>query len=164
MNAWYLCRRCLLLQKKALPADQEQNVVQNTRYRADFKIPSFEGYEQQVVGMGFAWEDSIKKVPFSKNMKVLDFGSGDGALLEYLMRNKVDAIGLEPSQKFASYGQAKGHQVINDFLRPETFEESSFDIVNIRNSGYFSTDLYQTFSMQRSHPLTNTFTAILNTL
>lgn len=54
---------------------------------------------------------------------VVEIGSNDGIMLEAWKEMHVKAVGIEPSKNVAEVSRAKGHDVINKFVSPDTTKQ-----------------------------------------
>jgi len=136
---WYLCRHCMLLQKRPLPDDYQEDIVDNLRYRS-WLDPIDDDFQSDVQLMGDVWEYYASRVQLPDHSKVLDFGSGLGSFMEQMKTRGIEAVGIEPSKKFAAFSQEKGHHVINGFLEPDAFPPNTFDVIHLRNVECFMKD------------------------
>lgn len=125
----YLCKNCLLLQRIPLIENHTSSFEENEGY--DWGITKEAGFIERVKNKETKWKFFTDKVSLAANPKILDFGSGFGALLEYLKTIGIDSIGIEPSKLNSEISKQKGHEVINGFLEKNTFTEKSFDVINI---------------------------------
>ena len=68
--------------------------------------------------------------------KVLDFGSADGAMLEFFSQININAVGLEPSGLNVSFSKSRGHTVINEYLEEDTFPSNTFNVIFTQETHY----------------------------
>jgi SAM-dependent methyltransferase len=143
--SWYLCEYCYLFQKNIASHAKKSDFVKNSNYRADSKLPTNDRYQERIQNMKGLWDLYTSRIESLKSPKVLDLGCGDGSFLAYLQNLQIDAIGVEPSVKYANFCKSKGLHVTNTYLEEANLEENSFDIIHSRNSGQFIRDFKETF-------------------
>jgi SAM-dependent methyltransferase len=143
---WNICKKCTLVFKK-----------QNNKY--DFKFnykyqwgqtsnKSESNYIHRVNDSGKNFNKFLNLVKNNTKLKnILDFGSGDGPLLEYLKKYKYNAIGIEPSMINSHYSQKKGHKVLKKYLYYNTFKKNTFDIIVCFYSLTYIKDLNSLFQI-----------------
>lgn len=141
--SWMLCKKCLYLHRHPLLTDYDEIFVGSERY--DYGAKSEEEFLTEVGQAGQSWEYFPKRVELSPGFKVLDFGSGPGFTLEYLKSVGIEANGIEPSKSTSTYSVAKGHNVLNGYLDQQSFTESHFDVVYIRETAHLVPNISEIF-------------------
>ena len=122
----FICEKCWLLQTNDL-----------VNYKEIFKsdYPYFSGYSNTWLNHLNKFVKQIKN-NFPKNLKgnVYEIASNDGCLLNILKKNKIKAIGIEPTKSTFIYSKKNGHEVINSFFTnnfaSKTNKKSDFIIAN----------------------------------
>ncbi len=72
----------------------------------------------------------VKHSQYKKKLKVLEIGCGEGSRLAWLHENfKVDAYGIDPSEKAIGLASQKGIKVKRGTAEILSFDSNSFDIV-----------------------------------
>lgn len=72
----------------------------------------------------------LDKYSLSVNgLKVLDVGCGTGAVMQFLIKKKFEAYGIDPSEEALKYCALKGLSVKKSSAEKIDFPENSFDIV-----------------------------------
>jgi SAM-dependent methyltransferase len=147
-SSWRLCRRCLLLQRTPVESSFADRYVFNEGYQWGVTTEGFseEAFRERTAYIGRWWDFFANHVRLKENIRVLDLGSGTGALAEHLKHKKnVEVIGIEPSVKNEAFSRNRGHTVVRGFLRDGMFEEQTFDVMHLGNCGRLIPDVFQVF-------------------
>lgn len=135
-----LCKTCKHLQLKHIVSPNRlfSNYVYRSGTSAVFR-EHFKNLASQIAS----------EVPAGS--KVLEIGSNDGKLLEYLQKNGLEAIGLEPSEVLVTESQIAGQKVHHGFLNAnfvKSFkrEHGEADVVVANNVFAHIADMNQAMS------------------
>lgn len=82
-----------------------------------------------------------------KDLKILDVGSNDGLLLDFLKKKGAKTFGVDPAKKVAEISANKGHTIFCEYLNQnlvkkiKTSKISPFDVITANNVFSHSDDL-----------------------
>jgi len=80
----------------------------------------------------------IDEFELNNHSSVLDIGANDGVLLLPLMKEGINAVGIDPAVNVTKIARDKGCNIITDYFNEDNakkyFKESSFDVVTATNS------------------------------
>jgi|GEM_PF-3916127 len=143
-TSWLLCKFCCFLY-----CHPPSKVAENIANKFEAQWGKGKDFETQVQERKRIWESFIHRCGSidKDKINVLDFGSGEGEMLEHLSRTGIKATGLEPSEKGASFSRENGHKVINGFLEKDTFEPETFNIIVIQNMVHYLPKAGETFKI-----------------
>jgi SAM-dependent methyltransferase len=143
---WNICKKCTLVYKKQ---NNKNDFKFNDRY--EWGQTSDEAKSNYIYRVEDSGKNFNKFIKFLKNKSkiknILDFGSGDGPLLEYLKNNNYKATGIEPSIINSNYSKKKGHKVLKKYLNNKTFKENTFDAIICFYSLTYIEDLNSLFKI-----------------
>tara|TARA_B100001057_G_scaffold263084_1_gene263241 strand:- start:6920 stop:7765 length:846 start_codon:yes stop_codon:yes gene_type:complete len=126
-NNLQICNNCLLISRKfndKLRFTSQETFKGNKEYEwelKNFKCRSEKNY--------YFFKQILNFTKFNKKDEILDFGSGYGSLIEILQKKKYKVTGLEPSVKNFRISKKRGHKVINEFLKNNTFKSNRFKLI-----------------------------------
>ena len=123
------CRACGLIFANPLPIPQ--------RIADHYEVPVdlyFGEQLKEIPETYFQHEINTFKAiyPARASMRGLDIGTGLGGVMKALIRNDVDAYGLEPSKSFYEYALTRGFpsdRLFNQSLEEASFPDSFFDLI-----------------------------------
>ena len=102
------CENCYLFQSTENPSPNE---MFNKNY------PFFTGISDYMTKhFNLFVEHALKFSEISNNSLVVEIGSNDGTMLNFLERKKIKHLGIDPSENVAQLARQNGHDVISDFF------------------------------------------------
>lgn len=93
------------------------------------------------------YADSLFDQGYLQNKsKILDIGSNDGLLLDYLKNKGVKTFGVDPAKKVSKVAEKKGHTIFCDYLNKNLVDKikksaNSFNVITANNVFSHSDDL-----------------------
>lgn len=128
-----ICRRCGLVWSNPRPSEEEVRRYYSRDYRLDYKghaTPALRQIARSGRGALNRWRDLS---PFLKRGgRVLDAGAGGGEVVYVLRALGVDAMGLEPDERYARHArETLGVPVETGFVQDRTFPPGSFDAITM---------------------------------
>ena len=126
-NNLQICNSCLLISRKF---NNKQKLISQETFKNneeyEWELKNFKGRSEKNY---YFFKQILNFTKFNKRDEILDFGSGYGSLLEILEKKKYRVIGLEPSIKNFRISKKRGHKVINNFLKKNTFKPNRFRLI-----------------------------------
>jgi len=129
------CGGCGLVFNDPIPTDSELSEFYARRYRIAYK-GSYRPRGRQIVRnfRRVAEHFRLYKDVISPARSVLDVGAGSGEFLFGVAASARTAVGIEPNREYADYcRQALALDVRTDELRPELFEDATFDFIRLNH-------------------------------
>ncbi len=155
-----ICQKCLLVStqvKKNYFQSIKKDFKENKMYKWNLKR---EDINKRAKKNYFFFNKIYKFTSIKKKERVLDFGSGYGPLLHILKEKKIKAIGIEPSIINSNISKKLGHNVINDYLKENTFRAKSFKLVVSLYTFTYINDLAEKFKIFRKILINNGYLLI----
>ena len=140
-KSWFLCLECLALQRMPVPQNLDTFLTDNEGYSWGTTSPRFteQDFQRQVQCKRARLLRFLKLGRLeSKNLKLFDFGSGTGPLLEAAKELNISAIGLEASRRNSGFSKDRGHEVRSGYLDHFEWKTAEFNVVNMENSYNFA--------------------------
>ena len=123
-----ICQNCLLVSRSL---SKEKIFEIEKKFQSASKYWQ-ENSETQIKKRGkknyYFFKKLLTYVTLKKKDKILDIGSGYGPLLE-LVKNEYDIVGLEPNARNYKISKKMGHNVLNTFLKKNTFKPKTFKAI-----------------------------------
>ena len=142
---WFFCKNCGLLFKEQM--NVKKNFLYNESYKWGTKNEKEFLLKSNQASQRFFKYLNIINLNQNKIKKVLDFGSGDGALSYRLKYSKINYQSLEPSISNSQLQYDLGIDCLQGFLSKETFRENTFDIIVANHCLTYIPNLYETFQI-----------------
>ena len=154
-SSWYLCKTCSFLHCHPLSNELFAKIASKFKNEWGFagngnNLQFEKAYKAKVQNQKRAWEVFTSKVDIMPSSQFLDFGSADGAMLEFFSQININAVGLEPSGPNVSFSKSRGHTVINGYLEEDTFPSNTFNVIFAQDSLHFLPNIGKTFQIFRN--------------
>jgi len=110
----FVCKKCFLVQ---LPEYKNpQKIFKDYAYFSSYSDTWIKHAEDYVNLM-------LERFDFDNNSLVIEIGSNDGYLLQFLKKNKIPVLGIEPAENISVVAIKKGIPTIQKFFNLETSSE-----------------------------------------
>jgi SAM-dependent methyltransferase len=110
----YVCERCFLVQLEVY--ENRENIFSDYPYFSSYSDSWLKHCENYC-------ERMIKRLGLGKDSFVIEVASNDGYLLQYLVRQKVPVLGIEPAANVAEVALEKGVPTLARFFGAELAQE-----------------------------------------